>query len=151
MSENTTGENATDEQIEAPAQDSTDWKAEARKWEARAKENLAKASENERAAARLAELEEAQKTELQRAIDRAEKAEAEREQFALRALVADVATEKGVPADLLHGSTREELESVADSLLKFKGLTAPYAPAEGDQIKSTDERASFLDALIQKS
>lgn len=52
----------------APAQEPTDWKAEARKWEGRAKEN-------ENAAKKLESLEEASKSELQKAIDRATKAE----------------------------------------------------------------------------
>lgn len=152
MSEETTNETTANESVEAPAQESTDWKAEARKWEARAKENLAKASENEQAAARLAELENENKTELQRAIDRAEKAEAARDEFEQKALTAEVASEKGVPVDLLHGKTREELEAVADSLIKFKGANeAPYVPGEGEQIKSRDERSDFLTALINNS
>lgn len=42
-------------------QDKTDWKAEARKWEARAKQNSD-------AAARLAQIEEANKTDLEKAV-----------------------------------------------------------------------------------
>lgn len=60
---------------DAPQEDTTDWKAQARKWEARAKENSA-------AAAKLAKLEDANKTELQKAADRATAAEKARDEQA---------------------------------------------------------------------
>lgn len=47
----------------------TDWKSECRKWEKRAKEN-------DRAAKELAEIREQQKTDLEKAVERAERAEA---------------------------------------------------------------------------
>lgn len=53
-----------------PAAPEPDWKAEARKWEQRAKENKT-------AADKLAELEAANKSEIEKANDRATKAEAE--------------------------------------------------------------------------
>ena len=72
MSETAAAEAATapaQEPTSTPANDQpttpkadTDWVAEARKWEARAKENAAKIKALEPAAARLAEIEEAQKT-----------------------------------------------------------------------------------------
>lgn len=57
------------------------------------------------------------------------KAEREARQKAERKLAAlesenlrrDVATSKGVPADLLTGSSKEELETQADRLLEFRG------------------------------
>ena len=52
-----------------PPVDETDWKAEARKWEQRAKENKT-------AAERLAELESANKSEIERATEKATAAEA---------------------------------------------------------------------------
>ena len=55
--------------------DTTDWVAEARKWEKRAKDNSAAAKQNAAAAKRLAELEDANKTETQRLSERATKAE----------------------------------------------------------------------------
>ena len=59
---------------EAPT-DGTDWKAEARKWEARAKSNSA-------AAAKLAKLEDAQKTETQRLTDNLSAVTGERDKTA---------------------------------------------------------------------
>lgn len=63
----------------------------------------------------------------------------------LKANRAEVAAEKGIPAELLSGSTREELEASADALIAFKGdqssrlivrgegkapATKPLTPAE---------------------
>lgn len=97
-----------------PAQDTTDWKAEARKWEARAKENAP-------AAQRLAEIEESNKTELQKAQDRATAAEKVASDARAEALRSKIAGTKGIPEELLTGSTQEELEASADKLLAFRG------------------------------
>lgn len=97
--------------------ESTDWKVEARKWEARAKENSL-------AAARLAEIEEATKTESQRLADRAEKAERELQDRAVESDRYAVALEKGLTASQakrLVGSSREEFLADADQLLADLG------------------------------
>lgn len=98
------------------------WKSMARKNEARAKENAA-------AAARLTEIEDAQKSEaekLQAKLEDAERRAAEAVQARLR---AEIAQTKGVPADLLTGSTEDELAAAADRLLEFRGQ--PPAPEYG--------------------
>lgn len=96
-----------------PAQEGTDWKSEARKWEERAKAN-------KEAAARLAELEEAQKTEEQKTAERLAALEAENEKYKQAEQVArwkkEVSAETEVPADLLAGSTLEEIQAHADRL-----------------------------------
>lgn len=56
--------------VDPPAQETTDWKAESRKWEQRAKDNVAKAQEYDK-------LEEASKSELQRAQDAAQRSDAQ--------------------------------------------------------------------------
>lgn len=86
-------------------------------------------------------LEEANKTELQKEKDRADKAEAElgtlRAEKARNELAAEVAKAKGVPAHLLSGTTKEQLEAHADSLKSHfapegkKGAVGPYVPNEG--------------------
>lgn len=72
-------------------------------------------------ASRLDEIEESQRTDLERAIARAEAAEKwkqEREaRDAAAELAAQVAKDKGVPVSALRGSTKEELEAHADELL----------------------------------
>lgn len=61
------------------------------------------------------------KSDLQRAIERAEKAESTLAQREHQLLVAEVAAAKGVPAGNLTGTTREELEASADALLAWAG------------------------------
>ena len=122
----------TPDATEIPAQE-TDWKAEARKWESRAKENSSEAKANAEAAKRLALLEEANKTEAEKNAERLAAAEKRAAELETKALRAEVANAKGVPAALLTGSTQEELEAAADALIAFRGETAtgPYVPAEG--------------------
>lgn len=66
-----------------------DWKAEARKWESRAKENA-------EARKRLDQIEEKNKTELQRANERAEQAEREREAEKVASLRWRIAAKHGI-------------------------------------------------------
>lgn len=94
-----------------------DWRAESRKWERLAKENGGRASELDE---RLKSLEDKDKSELQRAIERAEKAERDRAEAETRALRLDVASRKGLPSQLaarLRGKSKAELEADADELL----------------------------------
>jgi hypothetical protein len=94
--------------------------AELAKWKALAKQNEARAKSNADAARRLAEIEESQKSEQQKLADRAEQAERRAADAEARVLRAEVAVAKGLPAELvgrLAGSTREELEADADTLL----------------------------------
>lgn len=119
---------------EDPADDDkTDWKAEARKWETRAKDNAAKAKVNDGAAQRLKEIEDADKSEAEKATARAEAAERRAAEAEAKALRADVATEKSVPASLLTGSTREELEKSADALIAFRGEGKKPEPDKQDK------------------
>jgi len=113
------------EQPAKPAQAETDWKAEARKWEARAKEYKP-------AAERLAEIEEAQKSEQQKLEDRAAKAEAEatakaaelaRYQAAINHKITDERELK-----LLTGKTPEELEEQAAAIAALRGEKGPAVP-----------------------
>lgn len=122
MSEAPATEAAAPTEAPAPVQE-TDWKAEARKWEARAKENSG-------AASKLAEIEEAGKTEAQRLQEqlttlqeRAATAERDRERLA-------VIAKHGIPEDLhdlVHGATPEALEA---SAAKVKTLIAATAQPE---------------------
>lgn len=84
--------------VEVPAQEpkETDWKAEARKWEQRAKEANSKVTELEPVAAKAKELEEASKSELQKAQERAEAAEKALAATQGVATRAEVAAAKGV-------------------------------------------------------
>jgi hypothetical protein len=100
-----------------------DWKAEARKWEKRAKENSD-------AAARLKELEDAQKTEQERLSENLTAAEKRAQEAELKAARLEVAAEKGLPqtsVKFLTGTTPEELAESAEELL---ALLAPSDPAD---------------------
>ncbi|MDO5533224.1 MAG: hypothetical protein Q4F65_01045 [Propionibacteriaceae bacterium] len=82
-------------------------------------------------AAKFDEAENANKSELQRAQEAAAEASKRAEAAEARVLRADVAADKGVPAALLSGSTKAELEASADALLKFKGTAPKAAPPSG--------------------
>jgi hypothetical protein len=79
-------------------------------------------------AAKLAEIEAANQTEAEKAQARLEAAERRAAELEVQALRAEVANEKGVPAKLLAGATREELEAAADELIAFRGEQKPPAP-----------------------
>ncbi|MDY5132246.1 hypothetical protein R6G85_02430 [Actinotignum urinale] len=113
---------------------STDWKAEARKWEARAKSNL-KAKE---------------KLENQLLQIEAEKAE-----LAHSKLISQIAADKGVDSELLHGESKEEIEQVADRLLAWreKHERKPAAPVLGLQPNKNNSNTAgvqFLRTLMNK-
>ncbi|WP_119697035.1 hypothetical protein [Microbacterium halotolerans] len=114
---------------ETPQPAETDYKAEARKWEKRAKENRELARANEEAARRLKEFEDAQKTEEQKTAERIAQLEKENTSYRQREQVqkwaGEVSETTGVPANLLRGSTREEIEAHANDL---KGALAASAP-----------------------
>jgi hypothetical protein len=133
-----------------PAQE-TDWKAEAdrlkaeaRKWETRSKENGA-------AAKRLAEIEESQKSDLQRALDRAEAAERRAAEFEtvqqIQAWKADIAKATGVPAQYLRGTTEDELKAHAEELKPLVQNRGPVIPGLGNipSTTPTDERTFVRD------
>ena len=106
---------------EVPAQDSTDWKAEARKWESLAKKN-------KDAAERLAQIEEASKTEAQKQSEALASALARVKEYETREQIATWKDEvaksiEGVPDEMrqqlravLAGSTEEEIQAHAESL-----------------------------------
>lgn len=84
-----------------------------------------------------------EKSDLQKAIERAE--EAERERDALKASkeqatwIAEASKATGVPEAALHGATKEEIEACAESLKEyFKGSAAP-AVNTGDPSQPDDK------------
>lgn len=138
----------------APAQDATDWKAEARKWEKLAKDNS-------NAAKRLTEIEEASKTELQKAQERADAAEKRAAEFESRdqraKWAADIVKDSKVPASALRGATEDELKAHFEELKALipaeeapkPGAVGPYVPIEGSNPTGTlgGPRQAFADFL----
>lgn len=87
-------------------------------------------------AAELAKIRESQKTEAEKAAEALAAAEKRAAELELKAARAEVAAAKGVPADLLTGSTQAELEASADALIQFRGEQQPkglHIPNEGRQ------------------
>ena len=139
---------------EAPAQEQQpkpeiDWKAKAREWETRAKANKA-------AADKLAEIEEASKTEAQKAADRlaaAEKEAADARQEALRLRIAARFQIGDEDADLfLTGADEETLTKQAERLAQRvadRKKQGNHVPREGDTpaAPSSDD-ASFARDLL---
>lgn len=107
----------------------TDWQAEAEKWKTLSRQNEAQAKANAEKAQRFDALEEANKTELQKAQDalaaanqRATEAEAAR-------LRSDIARTKNVPVELLTASDETSLAAQAEALLAFRGEQPQTPPA----------------------
>lgn len=141
--------------VEAPAQEPTDWKAEARKWEQRAKENLS-------AAKRLAEIEEASKSELQKAQERAEAAEKTAARYQSEALRSRVLAEHGITseyADLVVGDDEDALVASAkkvQSLLNAQPAPAQESasyvvPTEGTQKQAVPLNSSELEDTLKRA
>jgi len=90
-------------------------RAEAKEWRAKFQEAQGRLS-------KLDELEDASRSELEKAANRAAKAEQAAQSASLEALRWQVAAERGLPAALarrLQGSTKAELEADADDLVQM--------------------------------
>lgn len=72
----------------------------------------------------------ASKSELQQLAERLAATEKRMQEAEIKALRAEVAAGKGVPVDLLRGSTKEELEAWADKLIEFRGGSTVGAEAD---------------------
>ena len=118
-----------------------------REWESRAKANQSAADE-------LEKLRESGKTELERANDRAAKAERERDELKAARDAEEwrreVSKATGVPAEVLEGSTKEAMEEHAARLAPyFKTDAAPVVGSDGRRPKGAAKTAEemFSDAL----
>ena len=86
-------------------------------------EMMSQLEEYKSKAEKFDQLEEANKSELQKATERAQALEAElnsmKQAETIRTIKTKVATESGVPAELLTGTTEEECKGQADAILNF--------------------------------
>lgn len=103
----------------APVEDSDveKWKAHARLWEDRAKAN-------QKAAEKLKELEDAQKSEAERNAEALAQAKADLEKERARNKLLQVAAETGVPASLLEGAG-EDVNAYAKALQEWASSRSP--------------------------
>ena len=132
---------------EKPAKAEPDWKAEARKWESRAKDNA-------KAAERLAQLEESQKSEAQKlaeAKDAAERRAIEAERANLRYRVG---LDKKLPAaltDVLQGENEEEMAAHADRLLASLADREPQLPNYDGGARLPVEGGSSMNDVLRRA
>ncbi len=120
-----------------------------------------KFDEYKTAAAELAQIRDGEKSDLQKLTDQLAAVTAERDAAQRSSLVASVAAEKGVPASVLIGATREELEAAADALIAWRGAqtTPPPAPkpsvrdlksgTTGATLPDADPKSAAAEALRQ--
>lgn len=111
--------------------------------------------------AELAKIREANKTELQKAAERAEAAEKRAAAAEFTALRSKVAAAKGVPASSLTGTTEDELAASADELIAWRDQNTKPAPdpktrpsvknlksgTTGADIADRDPKAAAVEAL----
>ncbi len=89
------------------------------------------------------EAQEQGKSELQKAQEAAAKAEARAAAMEAEAMRAKVAAATGVDADLLSGSSEEELRASAERLLAWRGAQVPKgAPATDAGVRGDEIRAA---------
>lgn len=92
-------------------------------------------------ATRFDEIEEESKTELQKAHEKAEKLESELTQLRkaeeIRAIREKVATEHGIPTNLLTGETEETCIEQAKALIEFKGQAIYPTVKDGGEVQNT--------------
>lgn len=104
--------------------------------------------------AKLQAIEDSQKTEVEKAIERAQQAEARANEATLRALRAEVAQAKGLTpaqAKRLSGSSLEELEADADELLETFGIGKPVTPGSQTPKPTTPRVLSGSDEPVEES
>lgn len=140
------GDAASAQEISAAAEDTAqqvDWEAEARKWKELSRKNESRMKENAEKARLYDEVQEQGKSELQKAQEAAAKAEARAAAMEAEAMRAKVAAATGVDADLLSGSSEEELRASAERLLAWRGAQVPKgAPATDAGVRGDEIRAA---------
>lgn len=103
------------------------------------------------------EIEEQSKSELQKANERADALQAELDGMkradSVRKIREEVATEMGVPANLLNGGTKEECEAQAKGILSFAKPDSYPSVKDGGEVRNVstgqtrDQFANWLDDL----
>lgn len=140
------GDASAQETSAAAAEDAAqqvDWEAEARKWKELSRKNESRMKENAEKARLYDEAQEQGKSELQKAQEAAAKAEARAAAMEAEALRARVAAATGVDADLLSGSSEDELRASAERLLAWRGAQVPKgAPATDAGVRGDEIRAA---------
>lgn len=99
-------------------------------------------------ASRFDEIEEANKSELQKATERADELQSRLDEMTraqeLRDIRTRVATETGVPTNLLTGATIEECKAQAEAILSFAKPAYPSVKDGGEVATSVTTKAEIL-------
>lgn len=115
-------------------------RAELEKWKSMSRKNEARAKENAEKAGLYDEASEKNKSELQKAIERAEKAEARAAQAEKANVKSRVAAQKGIDPDLLPDGDEDTIIQIADRLIAWrdaarpKGTPAAAAGERGEKV-----------------
>lgn len=100
-------------------------------------------------AAKFDEAEEASKTELQKATERADKLQAELDSYQkaekVRSIHEEVEKATGVPAHLLTGETKEDCEAQAKAIMSFAKPEAFPTVPDGGEVTNTGHTGSARD------
>lgn len=114
------------------------------------------AKTNADAAKRLAEIEESQKSEAQKAADKIAALEREASEARSEALRARVSTETGVPVDLLHGDDEDAIRAAAKAAVEWQEArrkSGNRVPKEGTTTSSSpngdDDFREFANNLFE--
>lgn len=137
---------AAQDAVEVEEQDTgeVDWKREARKWEKRARQNKVDADAGKDALKRIAEIEDAEKSETQRLQEQLEKVTAERDDAVSWRAKITVGAEFGMSPDmavkLLNGSDEAALREQAELFSEYRAANVPRpeAPNQGRGGRSND-------------
>lgn len=122
-------------------------------WKTRSRQNEAKAKANADAAKKLAEIEDANKSEIQKANDKAAEAERKAAEAELKATRLEVAQDAGLTATQakrLVGANREELEADAKQLVKDLGVQTGKPDLKQGQ-RGKQSESNDMDAFIRRS
>lgn len=104
------------------------------------------------ALAKIKEFEDRDKSEAEKQAEALAAARAELAELTVAKTRAEVAAAKGIPANLLSGSTQEELEASADALIAFRGAQAkPSAAPFIENTNKTTGEPDFDAAIAQAS
>ena len=137
------------EQPQGQEAEKVNYQAEAEKWKSLSRKNEDRARENAEKAKRLDELEEKSKSEIQKAIEAREAAEKRASALEVKVLRASIASAKGVDADLLTGSTEEEITAAADKLLAWRGPATPAGPPASTSSSDAGEKGDLVGQVRQ--
>ena len=92
------------------------------------------------------ELQEASKTELQKATDKADRLQKEldglKHDASVRSIRAKVAEEKGIPVSLLTADTEEACKEQADAILAFANPSGYPNVRDGGEVKATGNKST---------